>query len=128
MEILMGSIPRIEKETGIKFKYNNYIQNFLIEAIVSATSEYKRIYGLSAMYPDVAFSVLSQAFSLALFENKSEVGILDVYNAIKTSKRIYPDSIVKELSLFREKFKKICEEENVFLPEVTIDDVKMEDR
>lgn len=127
MQILMGSIPRIEKSTGIKFKYTNYIQNLLIEAIVSATSEYKRIYGLSAMYPDVAFSVLNQAFSLALFENKSEVGILEVYNAIKTSKRIYPDSIVKELTLFREKFKKICEEENVFLPIVTMDDVKTED-
>ena len=42
MEILMGSIPRIEKQTGIKFKYTNYIQNLLIEQIVSATSEYKR--------------------------------------------------------------------------------------
>ena len=124
MEILMGSIPRIERQTGIKFKYTNYIQNLLIEQIVSATSEYKRIYGLSAMYPDVAFSVLSQAFSLALFENKKEVGILDVYNAIKTSKRIYPDSIVKELEAFRVKFKKICEEENISLPVVTIDDVK----
>ena len=83
MKILMGSLPRIEKSTGIKFKYTNYIQNWLIEAIVEATSEYKRIYGLSAMYPDVSFSVLNQAFSLALFENKSEVGILEVYNAIK---------------------------------------------
>lgn len=127
MQILMGSLPRIEKSTGIKFKYTNYIQNLLIDAIVSATSEYKRIYGLSAMYPDVAFSVLNQAFSLALFDNKKEVGILEVYNAIKTSKRIYPDSIVKELNAFRENFKKICEEENVVLPIVTIDDVKVED-
>lgn len=124
VQILMGSLPRIEKSTGIKFKYNNYIQNWLIEAIVSATSEYKRVYGLSAMYPDVSFSVLSQAFSLALFDNKKEVGILDVYNAIKTSKRIYPDSIVKELDLFREKFKKICEEENIVLPIVTLDEIK----
>ncbi len=123
MQILMGSIPRIEKQTGIKFKYTNYIQNLLIESIVSATSEYKRIYGLSAMYPDVSFSVLNQAFSLALFDNKKEVGILEVYNAIKTSKRIYPDSIVKELAAFRTKFKKICEEENVILPVVTIDEV-----
>lgn len=124
VQILMGSLPRIEKQTGIKFKYTNYIQNLLLEAIVTATSEYKRIYGLSAMYPDVSFSVLNQAFSLALFDNKKEVGILEVYNAIKTSKRIYPDSIVKELMVFRENFKKICEEENVVLPVVTIEDVK----
>ena len=122
----MGSIPRIEKTTGIKFKYTNYIKNWLIEAIVDATSEYKRIYGLSAMYPDICFSVLSQAFSLALFDNKSEVGILEVYNAIKTSKRIYPDSIIKELNLFREKFKKICDEEGIVLPVVVIDDIKIE--
>ena len=113
VQILMGSIPRIEAQTGIKFKYNNYIQNMLLEAIVSATSEYKRIYGLSAMYPDIAFSVLSQAFSLALFENKKEVDIIDVYNAIKTSKRIYPDSIVKELATFRDKFGVVCKELNI---------------
>ena len=97
----------------------------LLESIVSATSEFKRIYGLSAMYPDVAFSVLSQAFSLALFENKKEVDVIDVYNAIKTSKRIYPDSIVKELTSFREKFKKFCEENNIYLPVVTLDEVQV---
>lgn len=124
VRILMGSLPRIEAQTGVKFKYNNYIQNMLLESIVSATSEFKRVYGLSAMYPDVAFSVLSQAFSLALFENKKEVDIVDVYNAIKTSKRIYPDSIVKELEIFREKFKKFCEEENIVLPIVTLEEVQ----
>ena len=101
VKILLGSLPKIEKQTGIKFKYNEYIAKQLIESIVSATSEFKRIYGLSAMYPDVSFSVLTQAFSQALFKNKSEVDIVDVYNAIKTSKRIYPDSIIKELDLFR---------------------------
>lgn len=125
VKILMGSLPRIEAQTGIKFKYNNYIQNMLLESIVSATSEFKRVYGLSAMYPDIAFSVLSQAFSLALFENKKEVDVVDVYNAIKTSKRIYPDSIVKELDAFRQKFKKFCEEENIVLPTVTLDEVQV---
>lgn len=124
VKILMGSIPRIEAQTGIKFKYNNYVENMLLESIVSATSEFKRIYGLSAMYPDVAFSVLSQAFSLALFENKKEVDIIDVYNAIKTSKRIYPDSIVKELTAFREKFKSFCDEQGIVLPIVTIEEVQ----
>lgn len=124
VKILMGSLPRIEAQTGIKFKYNNYVENMLLESIVSATSEFKRIYGLSAMYPDIAFSVLSQAFSLALFENKKEVDIVDVYNAIKTSKRIYPDSIVKELTAFREKFKKFCEEQGIVLPIVTIEEVQ----
>lgn len=124
VKILMGSLPRIEAQTGIKFKYNNYVENMLLESIVSATSQFKRIYGLSAMYPDIAFSVLSQAFSLALFDNKKEVDIVDVYNAIKTSKRIYPDSIVKELNAFRIKFKKFCDEQGIVLPVVTIEEVQ----
>lgn len=123
VEILQGSLPKIEKQTGVKFKYNDYVTKMLLESIVSATSEYKRVYGLSAMYPDIAFSVLTAAFSQALFQNKSEVDILDVYNAIKTSKRIYPDSIVKELASFREKFEQFCKEEEIVLPIVTIDDI-----
>ena len=119
VKILLGSIPRIEAKTGIKMKYNDYVNGLLCESIVSATSEYKRVYGLAAMYPDVSLSVLSQAFSMALIENKKEVDILDVYNAIKSSKRIYPDSIIKELTLFREKFKDFCEEEGIVLPIVT---------
>lgn len=124
VQILKSSLPRIEKKTGIKFKYSDYITTLLIKSIVSATSQYKRVYGLAAMYPDVAFSVLSQAFSLALLEDKEEVSILEVYNAIKTSKRIYPDVIVKELDKFRVEYQKFCEEENIVLPVVTINDIK----
>ena len=127
VKILMGSLPKIEKQTGIKFKYNNYITQMLIESIVSATSEFKRVYGLAAMYPDVAFSVLQQSFSQALFQNKSEVDVLDVYNAIKTSKRIYPDSIIKELELFRNKFKDVCQSENIVLPVVSIEEIQDKD-
>lgn len=126
VKILLGSIKRIEAQTGIKFKYNEYMAGLLIESIVSATSEFKRIYGLAAMYPDVSFSILSGAFSQALYQNKSEVDIVDVYNAIKSSKRIYPDTIVKELKLFKEKFKLFCEKEGIILPDVTIDDVKVD--
>ncbi len=124
VEILYKSLPRIESQTGIKMKYNEYVNRLLIESIVSATSEFKRVYGLSAMYPDVAFSVLSASFSQALYQNKEYVDILDVYNGIKNSKRIYPDSIVKELAAFREKFKDFCLEQNITLPIVTIDEVQ----
>lgn len=124
VEILYKSLPRIEAQTGVKMKYNEYVNKMLIESIVSATSEFKRVYGLSAMYPDVAFSVLSAAFSQALYQNKEYVDVLDVYNAIKNSKRIYPDSIVKELTLFREKFADFCNEQNIVLPVVTIEEVE----
>ena len=126
VKILIGSLPKIEKQTGCKFKYNDYVTKMLIESIVSATSEYKRVYGLAAMYPDVAFSVLTGAFSQALFDNRNEVDVLDVYNAIKVSKRIYPDSIIKELAAFREKFGDFCKEQNIELPIVSIDEIKGE--
>lgn len=127
VKIIIGTLPKIEKQTGIKFRYNNYVGQLLIESIVSATSEFKRVYGLSGMYPDVAFSILTQAFSQALFQNKNETNVEDIYNAIKNSKRIYPDSIIKELALFKIKFKDLCAEENIILPDVTINDIKTKD-
>ena len=127
VQILFESLPKYEHQTGISFKYNDYIVKMLLESIVSATSEYKRIYGLSAMYPDVSFSVLSQAFSMALVDNRSEVTIIDVYNAIRNSKRIYPDSIIKELDAFRIKFSKLCDEYGIVLPVVSIDDLEVND-
>ena len=126
VKILVGSIPRIEAKTGAKFKYTDFVVEELMDAIVSATSEYKRVYGLAAMYPDVALSVLSQAFSNALFENRKEVNVLDVYNAIKNSKRIYPDAIVKELRGFKERFTRIAADDNIVLPDVNIEDIKVE--
>lgn len=125
-KILLGSLPKLEYKTNCKFMQNEYLRELLIESIVNATTEFKRVYGLSAMYPDIAFSVLQASFSQALFENRSEVSILDVYNAIKTSKRIYPDSIIKELDAFREKFKKYTDELGIILPVVTIDEIKEE--
>ena len=99
----------------------------LLESIVSATSEYKRVYGLGAMYPDISFSVLTAAFSQALFQNRQYVTVEDVYNAIKTSKRIYPDSIIRELNLFREKFKDVVAQEGVTLPVVSINEINIQE-
>ena len=91
VQVLMKSLPKIEHQTGIKFKYNEYVTKLLVESIVEATSEFKRVYGLGAMYPDISLSVLSGAFSQALYQDKPYVEMIDVYNAIKNSKRIYPD-------------------------------------
>jgi ATP-dependent Clp protease ATP-binding subunit ClpA len=44
IKILMGSLPKIEKKTGIKFKYNNYVTEKLIAAIVRATSDLKSLW------------------------------------------------------------------------------------
>ena len=126
VKILMGTIPKLEKQTGVKMKYNEYVTKLLVKAIVSATSEFKRVYGIAAMYPDVALSVLSQAFSTALYYNKKEVDVEDFYTAIKSSRKIYPDSIIKELDQFRETFKDLCKQENIILPVVKLEDLERE--
>lgn len=123
VQILLGTIPKIEYKTGIKMLPNSFLTRQLMDSIVDATSEFKRVYGLSAMYPDVSLSVLSGAFSNALFENRPIVGIEDVYIAIRDSKRIYPDSRVKECAAFREKFERICQSENIILPDVKLEDI-----
>ena len=127
IQILFKSLPKITASTGIKFKYNDYVTTMLLESIVSATSEYKRVYGLGAMYPDIAFSVLTAAFSQALFQNRQYVTIIDVYNAIKTSKRIYPDSIIRELNAFKIKFKDMAIQEGIEFPNVTIEEISSQE-
>lgn len=125
VKILLGTIPKLEYQTGVKFGYNNYVATLIMESIVSATSEFKRVYGLSAMYPDVSISILAQSFSQALFRNSEKVTLLDIYNALKTTKRLYPDSIIKELNLFREKFGAIAAEEQIVFPVVTIEEINV---
>ena len=80
------------------------------------------------MYVSISLAVILSILVLApeIVISTNEVEILDVYNAIKLSKRIYPDSIVKELEAFREKFKEICAEENIVLPIVSLEEVKQE--
>ena len=124
VQVLMKTLPKLEYQTGIKFKYNEYVTQLLIESIVDATNEFKRVYGLGAMYPDICFSVLQGAFSNALYDNRPYVEMIDVYNAIKNTKRVYPDTRVKECAAFREKFAKLAAEENVVLPDVTLDEIK----
>jgi len=123
VQVLMGSLPKIEHQTGVRFKYNNYVSEMLVKSIVEATSTYKRVYGLGAMYPDICFSVLTAAFSNALYENRTEVTALDVYMAIKNSKRIYPDSRIKELDKFKKDFAQIAYEDGIEFPNVTIDEI-----
>ena len=123
VKILMGTIPKLEKQTGVKNKYNPYVTELLMKSIVSATDEFKRVYGIAAMYPDVSLSILQQAFSTALFENKEYVDIKDFYNAIMSSRKIYPDSIIKELDSFRTTFNELCAQENIVLPVITLEDL-----
>lgn len=111
IKILMGTLPKIEKTIGAKLRYSNYIQTEIMSFIVDITTEYKRVYGIGSRYPDICLTLLSQAFSQAVFDNRKEVNIFDIRNAIENSKNIYPDVIKKELLNFDIKFKQIINEE-----------------
>ncbi|MDD6223423.1 MAG: AAA family ATPase [bacterium] len=113
IKILMGTLPKIEKNTGAKLKYTEFIQSEIMAFIVDITTEYKRIYGIGSRYPDICLTLLAQAFSQAVFANRKEVTIMDIRNAIENSKNIYPDVIRKELVNFDRKFKDIISEETV---------------
>lgn len=112
IRILMGTLSKIEKKTGAKLKYNDYVQSEIMSFIVDITSEYKRVYGVGSRYPDICLTLVSEAFSNAVFDNRKEVNIFDIRHAIENSKNIYPDVIKKELPNFDYKFRQLIEEEN----------------
>jgi len=111
--IVLGTIPKMEKTAGIPVGFNEYIAEQIIESIVEATTEYKRIFENESRYPDVALSLFSKGFSQALFHNRDKVKIQDFLEAIEQYEGIYPDVRIKEATKFKEKFKKELEKENI---------------
>ena len=107
IKILMGSLPKFEHKTGAKLKYTPFIQEKIMAFIVDLTSEFKRVYEFSVRYPDVSLTILQQAFSYAVFDNRKEVDIRDVKRAIENTKLVYPDVIKKELNNFFKTFSDI---------------------
>lgn len=107
IQIMMGTYPKFEKRMNIKLKYSDFIKEKIMAFITDATSEFKRVYETSVRYPDIALTILQQAFSYASFQNRHEVNIYDIKKAIKTTKLIYPDVIKKELVKFNTVFKDV---------------------
>ena len=105
VEILIGTLPKIEKRTGAKMMYTSFIQKRMMEFITDITSEYKRIYEIGSRYPDVSLTIVQEAFSNALFDNRFEVNVMDFKRAIMSSKNIYPDVITKSMPIFDVMFK-----------------------
>ena len=105
IEILIGTLPKIEKRTGAKMMYTPFIQKRMMEFITDITSEYKRIYEIGSRYPDVSLTIIQEAFSNALFDNRFEVNVMDFKKAIMSSKNIYPDVINKSMPTFDLMFK-----------------------
>ena len=112
IEILMGTIPKIEHQTGVKMGYSIYIQQKVVEFIVDFTKEYNRVYENQSRYPDVALTLLRQAFSNTVFDNRKTVILKDVLLALQNTKAVYPDVKKKEIINFKESFKDLLEQED----------------
>ena len=118
IQILIGTLPKIEKSTGAKMMYTPFLQRKMMEVITDITSEYKRIYEIGSRYPDVSLTMVQQAFSNALFDNRTEVNVLDFRKAIENSKNIYQDVIDKTLPefdrIFKEEIRAVKEGKNIY--------------
>ncbi len=115
VQILMGTYPKFEKKTGVKMNYTDFQKEKMFKFIVNMTDEYKRVYEIGNRYPDIALTILTNAFSMALFENKNELKLKHLYKAICRTKSVYEDAKIKEIEAFKEEFKDLIIEENLDL-------------
>ena len=115
VKILIGTTKKIEKSTGVRWPYTNWVLENVCKFIVDMTSEYKRVYENNSRYPDVSLALLSKCFTYARFENSDIVTFKHIYAAIKNCNSVYPDVVQKELVKFKETFKEFLEKEKVEL-------------
>ena len=54
-----------------------------------------------------------RCFSNAIYDNRKTIDFKNIYDAIRTTKAVYPDVIKKELVNFKEIFKNELIEENI---------------
>ena len=117
VKILMGTVYKLETQMGVKLLYSDFIKEKIMWFIVEMTDEYKRVYEVASRYPDICLTILSNAFTYALYDNEKTVKIKHIYKAICNAKNIYDDVKVKEIERFKEEFKDLIVEENVDLNE-----------
>lgn len=115
VRILVGSIPKIEKQTGVLMPYNNYYRNLIMRFIVEMTVEYNRVFESASRYPDVCLGIVTKAFSFAIFDNKKIIGIKHFWEAVCATDTVYPDVLKKFKPLFKDRFADLIESENVIL-------------
>ena len=117
VEILMGTLPKIEKKLGVHCEYTDFIKEKIMRFIVEMTDEYKRVYEIASRYPDICLTIVSNAYTFALYDNKKNVTLKHFYKAICNAKNIYDDARLKEIERFKIEFADMIKEEGVDLNE-----------
>ena len=104
VKIMIGTVPKFVKKMGVEMRYTEFQQERLYAWIVEHTSEYKRLLEIQNRYPDICLTILSSAFSYALFENAPYVSLKHFYFAMKNTNTIYEDAKEKAIIDFRTRF------------------------
>lgn len=117
VQILIGTLPKLEKKIGIKCEYTEFIKERIMNFIVEMTDEYKRVYEIASRYPDICLTIVSNAYTYALYDNSKSVTLKHFYKAICNAKNIYEDAKLKEIEKFKIDFADMIREEGVDLNE-----------
>ena len=121
VKILMGTLPKLEKKIGVKINYQPFVTEKIMAFIVEMTDEYKRVYEIASRYPDICLTIVANALTFTLYDNRKIVSILDFYKAIKNTKNIYEDVMISSFkdtfeiirANFKETFKELFEMEGI---------------
>lgn len=113
VKILEGTFPKFEHQMGVRLAYTDFQRERIFQWIVDHTSEYKRVYEVQNRYPDICLTIVSSAFSFALFENSPVVTMKHFYLAMKNTTTIYDDSKEKAIVDFKERFKEMLIKEGI---------------
>lgn len=115
VKILVGSIPKLEKQTGVSMNYTNFVKEMIMKFIVEMTVEYNRIFESASRYPDVCLGIVTKAFSFAIFDNVNEVRLKHFWQAVDSCDTVYPDVLKKFKVIFKQRFADLLEKENTIL-------------
>jgi len=115
VKVLMGTYAKFEKEMNVRLDYSDFQKENIFKWIVDNTTEYKRKYEVQNRYPDICLTILSSAFSYALFENSPVVRMKDLYLAMKNTGTLYEDAKTKACEDFKVRFEKDILKEGVNL-------------
>lgn len=115
VKILMGTVPKLEKQIGVTLAYQPFVIEKIMAFIVEMTDEYKRVYEVASRYPDICLTIVSNAFTYALYDNNRQVKLKHFYKAICNAKNIYDDARIKEIERFKTEFAEMIVDEGLNL-------------
>lgn len=118
VKILMGTLPKLEKQIGVKVNYTDFVKEKIMKFIVEMTDEYKRVYEIASRYPDICLTIVANALTFALYDNTNIASLKHFYKAICNCKSIYEDAKKKEIVRFKQEFADMIRNENINLDDI----------